>query len=596
MPVNEINAREIAEAKVSAIKNWNDEKIRYRNIRPITDLRDMFYSSSEIFKDNIAFYVKDSTLSKYRGITYQTTREDVDGFATALLSLGLKGKRIGIIGENRYEWAVSYLAAICADIVVVPLDKELPFEEIKYLVERAEIECIVFTKKYENTFLEASNKEDSILKILINIDGSFENKKILAFSKVLEDGKSQLAKGNKALERVEIDRSKMSVLLFTSGTTGLAKGVMLSHNNITENLMVMGTLIKIIPQDTFFSVLPIHHTYECTCGFLLPIYKGSSIAYCEGLKYIVKNLEEIKPTIFLGVPLIFESIYKRIWAQARKTGADKKLIKVLKLNKNTKRLGLDLAPILLKKVTSVFGGRMRTMICGGAAIDPEVLKGLRAFGINAIQGYGLTECSPIVAVNPDFAPKDDSAGYPPPFIEIKINDPSEDGIGEIITKGNNIMLGYYKNQEATDEVIKDGWFYTGDLGYLDSEGYVHITGRKKNVIITKNGKNVFPEELELYVGKLQYVEECMAWARETNDSDDVVITMSIKPKYEEISEAYKNGISDEDLKAMFWVQVDKINEGLPFYKRIKKIEIRKEEFEKTTAKKIKRFSEANKGE
>jgi long-subunit acyl-CoA synthetase (AMP-forming) len=588
------DARAVAQEKVDRIKSWEDKKIKYRDIRPITDLRDMFFSSAEIFADRIAFYVKDSNLAKYRGITYKEAQRDVEALGTALLELGLQGKRIAIIGENRYEWAVTYLAAVCSDILVVPLDKELPYDEIKYLIENAQVDCVVFSNKYEKLFVEAMGKEKSTLKILINMDTTENEEKVMSFSKVVSQGLSTIKAGSKIFKNIKIDRESMKILLYTSGTTGLAKGVMLSHNNITENLMVMGTLVLILPEDVFFSVLPIHHTYECTCGFLLPLYKGSAIAYCEGLKYIVKNLEEVKPTVFLGVPLIFESIYKRIWAQAKKAGSAEKLKKVIKINEKTKKIGLDLAPLLLKKVTSVFGGRMRLMIAGGAAIDPEVLKGLKAFGINAIQGYGLTECSPIVAINPDFDPRDDAAGYPPPFIAIKINDVNEDGIGEIIAKGNNIMLGYYQNQQATDEVIKDGWFYTGDLGYIDTQGYVHITGRKKNVIITKNGKNVFPEELELYAGKMPFVEECMAWAKEGQDGEDVIINLSIKPKYDELKDAYPNGISDQEIYKLFWAEVDEINNDLPFYKRIKKIDIRKEEFEKTTGKKIKRFSASNK--
>jgi long-subunit acyl-CoA synthetase (AMP-forming) len=357
--------------------------------------------------------------------------------------------------------------------------------------------------------------------------------------------------------------------------------------------MVMGTLVNIRPEDIFFSVLPIHHTYECTCGFLLPIYRGAGIAFCEGLKYIIRNLEEARPTVFLGVPLIFESIYKKIWSQAKKSKSDVKLRKVLAINEKTKKIGIDLAPILLKKVTAIFGGRMRLMIAGGAAIDPDVLKGLKAFGINAIQGYGLTECSPIVGINPDFDSRDNSAGYPPPFIDVRIVEANEEGLGEIIVKGRNIMLGYYHNEEATNAVIKDGWFYTGDLGFIDKEGYIHITGRKKNVIITKNGKNVFPEELEFYLGKIPYIDESMVWGMDSEDNGDTLICASIKTNQEEIAMILGDDYTEEQASRLIWKELDKLNDDLPYYKRIKKADIRKEEFEKTTGKKIKRFSEAN---
>jgi long-chain acyl-CoA synthetase len=587
-------ARQSAIEKVEMIKAWDDPKIRYRDVRPIIDIKDMLESSVRLYGDNIAFFVKDVIGGPYRGITYNQLKADVDALGTVLLEMGLKDKKIAVIGENRYEWAVSYLAAVCGVGTVVPLDKELPENELNYLIQDAEVDCILFSHKYEKTFLEGQKTGKNALKILIGMDAEEDNEDRLSYKNVLEDGRRLVRNGDKRFIEAEIQRDVMNILLFTSGTTGMAKGVMLSHANITENLMVMGTLVNIRPEDTFFSVLPIHHTYECTCGFLLPLYRGASIAFCEGLKYIVKNLEEAKPTVFLGVPLIFENIYRRIWTQAKKSGSDKKLIKVLKLNEKTKKFGIDLAPILLKKVTAVFGGRMRLMIAGGAAIDPEVLKGLKAFGINALQGYGLTECSPIVAINPDFDSRDSSAGYPPPFIDIKIVDAGDDGIGEIITKGNNIMLGYYHNVEATEAVIKDGWFYTGDLGYIDSEGYIHITGRKKNVIITKNGKNVFPEELEFYINKISFVEECMVFGIDSEDSGDTLICASIRLLQDELSELLGKNFTDQDALKLLWHEIDKLNDGVPYYKRIKKVDIRKDEFEKTTGKKIKRYSTANK--
>ncbi len=587
-------ARAAAEDKVAKIKAWPDEKIKYRDVRPITDIKDMYESSVREFADSIAFYVKDVIGGPYRGITYRETKTDVDALGTALIAMGLKDSRIAIIGENRYEWAVSYLAAVCGTGIVVPLDKELPENELNYLVKNAEVDCVIFSNKYEKIFTDSKRSGDNSLKILISMDAEEDNGDRLSLKGVLNRGRKLVSNGDRSFIDAFIDREKMSILLFTSGTTGMAKGVMLSHANIAENLMVMITLVNIRPEDIFFSVLPIHHTYECTCGFLVPFYRGAAIAYCEGLKYIVKNLEECKPTVFLGVPLIFESIYKRIWTQARKSGSDKKLRKVLEINKKTKKIGLDLAPILLKKVTAVFGGRMRMMIAGGAAIDPEVLKGLKAFGINALQGYGLTECSPILAINPDHDPRDDAAGYPPPFIDVRIVEPNEEGIGEIITRGRNVMLGYYNNPEATAQVLKDGWLYTGDLGFIDQEGYIHITGRKKNVIITKNGKNVFPEELEFYINKISFVDECMVWGADSEDGGDTLICAGIKLNGDELEELLGTGYSDKQASELLWKEIDKLNEGFPFFKRIKKIDIRKEEFEKTTAKKIKRFSAANK--
>jgi long-subunit acyl-CoA synthetase (AMP-forming) len=593
MSQNSEKASLAAIERVEMIKAWPDPKIRYRDVRPISDIKDMFESSVRIFGNSILFYVKDATSGPYRGISYNQTKADVDALGTALIAMGLKDKKIAIIGDNRYEWAVSYLATVCGAGIVVPLDKELPQKELNYLIKDAEVECIIFSHKYEKAFIESQQSGENSLKILISMDAEEDNDQRMSFNKVIADGRLLLSNGDRAFIDAEIDREKMSILLFTSGTTGMAKGVMLSHANIAENLMVMGTLVNIRPEDIFFSVLPIHHTYECTCGFLLPIYRGAGIAFCEGLKYIIRNLEEARPTVFLGVPLIFESIYKKIWSQAKKSKSDVKLRKVLAINEKTKKIGIDLAPILLKKVTAIFGGRMRLMIAGGAAIDPDVLKGLKAFGINAIQGYGLTECSPIVGINPDFDSRDNSAGYPPPFIDVRIVEANEEGLGEIIVKGRNIMLGYYHNEEATNAVIKDGWFYTGDLGFIDKEGYIHITGRKKNVIITKNGKNVFPEELEFYLGKIPYIDESMVWGMDSEDNGDTLICASIKTNQEEIAMILGDDYTEEQASRLIWKELDKLNDDLPYYKRIKKADIRKEEFEKTTGKKIKRFSEAN---
>ncbi|HYE69208.1 MAG TPA: AMP-binding protein, partial [Anaerovoracaceae bacterium] len=337
-------------------------------------------------------------------------------------------------------------------------------------------------------------------------------------------------------------------------------------------------------------------TYECTCGFLMPLYRGGSIAYCEGLKHIVKNLSEARPTIFLGVPLIIESLHKKIWQNAKKTGKADTLKKVIAINKKTKKIGIDLAPIFFKKIQALFGGRMKIIICGGAAIDPDVLQGIRDFGINAVQGYGLTECAPICALNPDKYPKNNAAGYPPPGFELKIHEPDpETGIGEICAKGGNIMLGYYKNPEATAEVLKNGWFHTGDLGYLDEDNFVHITGRIKNVIITKNGKNVYPEEIENYLGKIPYVNESLVWGKDSEDTGETLIFASIRADYDEVQEVLGENYTDEQVDALIWKEIDVLNSQLPFFMRIRKIDVRKEEFEKTTGKKIKRFVDSNKG-
>lgn len=584
---------EYAVKRVEDIKNSKDLLIRYRDIRPIIDIKHMLETSAEKYADNPAFYVKDKVGGPYRVITYKEAKADVDALGTAFIDLGLKNKKIAIIGENSYQWAISYLAIVCGTGIAVPLDKELPPEELEQLVVEAEVECILYGKKYESIFLEMRERGETPLSLFINMEDTEDRDGTLSQKKLIEKGKVLINNGDKKFIDTVVERDIMCVLIFTSGTTGVSKGVMLSHGNIVEDLMASPTLLEVRQEDIFFSVLPIHHTYECTCGFLMPLYRGASVAYCEGLKYILKNLQEVKPTMFLCVPLIMENIYKKIWTQARKSGMEKKLKLLLRINRVTNKIGLNLVP---KKITDVFGGRMRIMICGGAAINPAILAGIKDLGINALQGYGLTECAPICALNPDKGMKDSSAGYIPPGFDIKIDNPDpETGIGEICAKGGNIMLGYYKDEEATKAVLKDGWFYTGDLGYMDEDRFVYITGRKKNVIITKNGKNVYPEEIEYYLSKIPYVEESLVWGKESDDSGEILIYASIKVDEEEIKEALGEDYNDRRIYDLMWEEIDKINIKLPFFKRIKKIEIRKNDFEKTTGKKIKRFVDSNKG-
>lgn len=591
-----------AEAVIEALNTSKDPYIVYKTSRPITDLKHMLNTSVELYADNVAFrqrFVKDEP---FREITYREALDTVNGLGTALIAHGLKGKRISVIGENCYQWATSYLAAVCGTGVVVPLDKELSAQELKQLVIEADVAAVLFTKKYEEMFKDMMASADTKLELLVNLNGSAgdEAEGILSWEGLVEEGKKLVEGGDRSFIDAEIYADEMSVLLFTSGTTGIAKGVMLSHRNICEDLMSAPTILNVNTWDIFFSVLPVHHTYECTCGFLMPLYKGASIAYCEGLKYIVKNLAEVRPTMLLAVPLIFENLYNNIMKNVRKQGKEGLVRKVLSVNKVTKKIGLDLNKLLLKDILKVFGGRMRVLISGGAAIDPAILQFFNDLGFIAVQGYGLTECAPMAALNPDQHKnmRNSSVGHLLPGMEVKIEDKNEDGIGEICVKGPNVMMGYYNMPEETAKVIKDGWFHTGDLGYVDDKDFIYITGRKKNVIITANGKNVFPEELEYYLGRSNLVSESMVWAQEDEAGQDTVIVATIKPDMEEVEAAIgKEAAADSaQVEKLLWAEVDKINEDLPFFKKIKKITVRREEFEKTTGKKIKRFVESNKAE
>ena len=600
MSYEEIKKQEMlwAEKVVSDLNNSTDKYVVYKTSRPITDIRHMLRTSTELYGDNVAFRQRFEKNEPYREITYKEAFETVNALGTALTNIGLKGKRIAVIGENCYQWATSYLAVICGTGVVVPLDKELSAMELKQLVIEAEVSAVMFTKKYREIFKEMKTSGDTDIEILVDLTGDDEEEGIFKWSNLVAEGRMLLDGGDRSFVEAEIIADEMSELLFTSGTTGIAKGVMLSHKNICFDLMIAPTILNVNTWDIFFSVLPIHHTYEGTCGFLMPLYKGASIAYCEGLKYIVKNLAEVSPTMFLGVPALFETLYKTIMRNVRKQGKEGLVKKVMSVNKVTRKIGLDLNKLLLKDILKVFGGRMRVLISGGAAIDPAILQFFNDLGFIAVQGYGLSECAPMGALNPD-NPKymrNSSVGHILPGMQVKIVDKDEDGIGEICLKGDNVMLGYYKNPEETARTVREGWFYTGDQGYVDEEDFIYITGRKKNVIIASNGKNVFPEELEYYLSLSPFIAESMVWGAEDERSGDIVIVAAIRPETDDIREVLGDEKADdpETVKELLWKEVDKVNEQMPMFKKIKKIVVRNEEFEKNTSKKIKRFAEANK--
>lgn len=587
-----------AQALIDIIKNSTSKYVLYRdeNKRPVTDLKNVIESSAKMFPNNVAFHQKFKRNEPYTKITYTQMLERVNALGTALIEAGMKGKRIGVIGANCSQWAISYLAAVCGVGIVVPLDKELNDQELQQLCTQAEVSCVIFSKKHKKTFQNMKASGETMIKMLVDMDAQEDDEDVLSWWKLVETGKALVAAGKREFLDAQIDKDEMSIILFTSGTTGVSKGVMLSHFNIITNIITAPTAFDVGEEDVFFSVLPIHHTYECTCGFLLPLYYGASIGYCEGLKYITKNLEELRPTLFLGVPLLFETLYSKIWKNVRKQGKEKMLRRVLKVNRVTKKVGLDLGNIFLKDIRAVFGGRLRCCICGGAAINPEILDGIRDFGINALQGYGLTECAPMGALNPENAPKAASIGIAFPGCGMRIDNPDEDGIGEICLKGSNVMLGYYNMPEMTAEVIKDGWYYTGDLGYMDEDGFAYITGRKKNVIITKNGKNVFPEELEYYLSTIPFVQESFVFGQENEDGSDTLIVASIKLDEEELKEILGENYTDEDARKLLDAEVDKINANSPLFKRIRKIIIRKTDFVKNASKKLIRFAPENREE
>ena len=562
--------------------------------RPIINIKQMLESSAELYGDGIAFYTKFEK-GPYTTITHREVSDDVNGMGTALIAHGMKDKRIAVIGETTYMWGIGYLGTVCGTGIVVPLDKELSYNELKNLINEAECSAIIFDKKREATFVKMMEEGETGLELLISQDRREPADGIISQWELIAEGKQLIAGGDRSFLDAQIDSQEMSIIIFTSGTTGMAKGIMLSHRNIAADLMVSPTLVDFLPSDIFFSVLPIHHTFECTCNFIMPLYKGGAIAHCEGLKYIVKNIQEVHPTFLLAVPAIFEALHKAIWKGIRAKGKEKTVRKAMKLCKAAKKVGIDLTNVFFKEIKQTLGGSMRMMICGGAAINPEILEDLQAFGIMALQGYGLSEAAPMGALNPENKPKSNSCGIAFPGFDAKISEPGADGVGEICLKGDNIMLGYYKNPEATVEVIRDGWFYTGDLGYIDDEGYIVITGRKKNVIITKNGKNVFPEELEYQLSLFDEITESMVFEGDAEGKDDTLIVAGIYPDWNMIKEILGDKADDDkEVEKYLWTLVDKVNEENPGYKMIKKINLRHQEFEKNTSRKIRRFVEDNK--
>lgn len=560
-------------------------------VRKIRDLKDMLLSSSELYSDKAAFLSKTKGSDKYQPISYKQYKNDVDYLGTALLSLGLKGERIALIGESRYEWVVSYLSAVNGTGVIVPLDKELPQEEIKSLLSRSKCTAVIFSDSTAEKVVSAA-KDIVSVKLLINMDIEDSKDNILSFKGLLKSGQELIASGDRSFIDANIDLDEMNMLLFTSGTTDFSKAVILNHRNICENLMAMCSMLYIGEKDVFLSVLPIHHTYECTCGFLCPIYRGATIAFCEGLRHIPKNLKEAQATIMLGVPLIFEAMHKRIWDQAAKDPEKLKKLKLgVKISNILKTFHIDITKKLFAPVHETFGGHLRLFISGAAGIDPLVAKGFRELGINIVQGYGLTECAPIVALNRDVDFKDSAAGLPLPGLKVEIVDKNQEGIGEIRVKGPSVMPGYYENEEATNSVLKDNWFYTGDLGYLDNDGFVHITGRKKNVIVTKNGKNIFPEEIETLLNRNPFILESMVIGKEGSEAGELLVHAIIVPNIDNIKAEMGNNVSDEHLNNIFEKAVKEVNQMLVSYKHIKDFSIRETEFAKTTTKKVKRYME-----
>ena len=550
----------------------------------ITDLKDMLNKTRKLYGERPAYKIKIEN-GKYEIFTHNEIREMIDALGTSLINLGLKGKRIAVIGENRYEWEIAYLSIVCGTGIVVPLDKSLPENELKELIERSEIEAIFYSKKYEESIKKIRYSHKNKLKHLISMDLNIHSEGIYSQKELIETGKKLIDKGNREFINAEINAEEMSIMLFTSGTTSKSKVVALSHKNICSNLMDIGSIIDVTSEDVLLSILPIHHVFECTVGFLFSLYKGAQTVFCDGLRHVVENLKEYNVTVMACVPAIYERIFMNIKKQIERQG---KLEEILENEEKYKNASMEQRKEVFKEIHNMIGGKVKLFISGAAALDPKIEEKYRLLGINIVQGYGLTETSPVVAIGTNKYYKTGSIGKTVPSVEAKIVNANDEGIGELIVRGPSIMLGYFNNKKATNEAIKDEWFYTGDLARIDEEGYIYICGRKKSVIVLKNGKNIFPEEMENLVNKIEGVEESFVFGKkQSEDKNDIKINVKIVFNREIIKDVYKVE-ADEEIHDVLASKIKEINKTMPKYKAIKGIILTEEPLIKTTTNKIKR--------
>ncbi len=544
-------------------------------VEPIRDFRELVYRSAEKYPENTAFKLRD------KDISYQSFKMDYQALCTTFINKGYEGKRIAISGDNSYGWILTYLAASTIG-VAVPIDKELTPADMDNFIEAAECTAVVADKN----ILKKVQQDKEIDKYSIN--GGEGN---VTLEALLEEGCTLYARGNRTIDTIDIDPEDLHILIFTSGTTGNAKGVCLSQKNVCANIESTSRMVKINPSRQTLSVLPIHHTYESTLGHLLILSGGGRISYSDGLRYVGKNISEYKPSVIIAVPLLLEFMLRTIDKTVRKSLPAKYTKNPnLPFSDLLRKLPLPLRLIVKSKVRKSLGGKLKLLIVGAAAVKPETIEAFSLLGITTYQGYGLTECAPLLAGNNDFFQNAQSCGLPIHGVEIQIENPDEDGVGEIIARGDNIMLGYYNDPETTAEIMRNGWFHTGDLGYIDEEGWLYITGRCKSVIVTQNGKNIYPEELEARLLDEKIVAEAVVVATRSMKGDGEAVKAKIYPDYDMIKEVYQGAIESEDAVEMaIRDAVEAVNDQMPNYKRIAVVEVVKEPFEKTTTKKIKRF-------
>ena len=539
----------------------------------ITDLKDMLKKSGEKYGEKIAYKIRQE--NGYKEITHNEVRKMVDGLGTKLIDMGLKDKRIAVIGENRYEWEIAYLSIVCGTGTVVPLDKSLPENELESLIERSKAEAIICSQKYVEILKKTK------LKYIISMDLENDNDGIISQKRLISEGIQLVKSGDTSFTNAKIDNEKMSIMLFTSGTTSISKAVALSHKNICSNLMDISSILDVNSSDVFLSFLPLHHVFECTVGFLFSLYVGAETVFCDGIRHIPENLAEYKVSVMASVPAIYERLFKIIKKHLEKQG---KVEQILKDEEKYKDSSMEKKKEVFKEIHDLLGGNIKLFISGAASLEPSIEEKFRRLGFNMVQGYGLTETSPVVAIGNKKYHKTGSIGKCVPSDEVKLLDINKDGIGELAVKGPNVMLEYYENKEATEKVLKDGWFQTGDLARIDEEGYIFICGRKKSVIVLKNGKNIFPEEMETLINKEDGVEESFIFGKPiSKDPNDIKIFVKIVYNKESFE-----GKTETEIKEYFNEKIKSINKTMPHYKAIRGIIISDKPLIKTTTNKIKR--------
>ena len=570
-------------------------------LKNLQSLKDIINIRYDLVLDKTAFIEKEAGKEKFENITYREVKNKINGLGTYMLNkLNINGEKIAVIGENSHKWYVTYMAVACGVGIIVPLDKGLPENEILSLIERSDVRAIVYSHRRSEMI---QNIREDLPEDMIYIDMQKEksDKEALSMDEIIAEGIKMIEKGDRSFIDAKIDNNAFSVLLYTSGTSDKSKGVMLSHKNLCANIYSCSCVVPTFGKYTCFSILPMHHTYEFTLDYLFMTAAGGTIGICQGLKYFSKDIKIIKPDFVLCVPAFIERISKTIEKNIKETGKAKMIKVVQKVANGFNKMGIDFRRSVFKKVQEGFGGNLKYLFCGAAPLDPELIDIMESYGFNFLQGYGLTETSPLVSGTTLKFDANGTVGKAVEGVEIRIdlskNEDENSNIGEIIVKGDNVMLGYYNDPKATKEVLKDGWFYTGDLGYFNVAGNLVVTGRKKNVIVTANGKNIYPEEIENLINKLPFVAETMVYGKNKDKkSKDVIVAARITLDREAIEQKYgENNIpSDYEIYDIVLEEIKRINRMLSTYKNVKELEIKKDEFVKTTTMKVKRKEEIKK--